>query len=123
MASSKYRTGASSRALSSRGQRLASQIDTAKRSCDVRPSCPAEAAVSGGFDVRMHSAVSALAASLIAFAPFQAFAQDANNQNVSVRDRPRPEYDPLGARVGGFDLNAQLDAGVTYTDNLFALPS
>lgn len=70
--------------------------------------------------MRLHPAVTAFAASLIAFAPFQAFAQDATNQNVSVRDRPRPEYDPLGLRFGGFDVNARLDVGATSTDNLFA---
>lgn len=37
-----------------------------------------------------------------------------------MRDRPRPEYDPLGKRFGGFNLNASLDLGVTHTDNLFA---
>jgi hypothetical protein len=68
----------------------------------------------------VHSAISAFAASLIAFAPFQAFAQQTDNQNVSVRDRARPEYDPLGLRFGGFDLNARLDLEATSTDNLFA---
>jgi hypothetical protein len=80
---------------------------------------PAARAVFGGFEVRLHPAVTAFAASLIAFAPFQAFAQDAT-QSVSVRDRPRPEYDPLGMRFGGFDLNANLALGATSTDNLFA---
>ncbi|MEZ6024428.1 MAG: outer membrane beta-barrel protein, partial [Hyphomonadaceae bacterium] len=47
-------------------------------------------------------------------------AQTVENESVSVRDRPRPETDPLGARVGGFDLFARLDLGVTTTDNLFA---
>jgi hypothetical protein len=75
--------------------------------------------LAGGTEVRLNRALTVFAASLIAFAPFQAFAQDAN-ENVSVRDRPRPEYDPLGLRFGGFDLNANLDAGVASTDNLFA---
>jgi hypothetical protein len=122
MASSRYGAGVSSRAFPSGGQRLASQSDTAKRSRRDRLSGSAAAAVSGDICVRVNSAISAFAASLIAFAPFQAFAQE-TSQNVSVRDRPRPEYDPIGLRFGGFDLNARLDAGVTYTDNLFALPS
>lgn len=79
----------------------------------------AAVSVRGGFDVRLHPALTAFAASLIALAPFQALAQEPNH-NVSVRDRPRPEYDPLGLRFGGFDLNASLDLGVTSTDNLFA---
>lgn len=37
-----------------------------------------------------------------------------------MRERPRPEYDPLGKRFGGFNLHATLDLGATYTDNLFA---
>ena len=37
-----------------------------------------------------------------------------------MRDRERPDYDPLGIRLGGFNLNAALDFGVASTDNLFA---
>ena len=37
-----------------------------------------------------------------------------------MRERPRPEYDPLGMRLGGFNLNAELNLGVASTDNLFA---
>lgn len=69
--------------------------------------------------MRLHPAFTAFAASLIAFAPFQAFAQEAH-PSASVRDRPHPEYDPLGLRFGGFDLNARLDLAATSTDNLFA---
>jgi hypothetical protein len=46
-------------------------------------------------------------------------AQD-QQDSVSVRERPRPEYDPLGKRFGGFTLHAALDLGLTHTDNLFA---
>lgn len=46
-------------------------------------------------------------------------AQD-QEQSVSVRDRARPEYDPLGMRFGGFNLNATLDLGVTNSDNIYA---
>jgi hypothetical protein len=42
------------------------------------------------------------------------------DDSVSVRDRPRPEYDPLGMRLGGFNLNASLDLGVSNSDNIFA---
>jgi hypothetical protein len=73
----------------------------------------------GDFLVRVRPILSLFAASLIAFAPFNAMAQD-QQESVSVRDRPRPEYDPLGKRFGGFNLHAALDLGATYTDNLFA---
>lgn len=62
--------------------------------------------------------VTILAAALMALAPMQAAAQ--TTDSVSVRNRPRPEYDPLGRRVGVFDLNATLDLSVTSTDNVFA---
>ncbi|MFZ2031176.1 MAG: outer membrane beta-barrel protein [Vitreimonas sp.] len=119
MVSFGHKAGAPARAFSPSGQRLASQTETAEPSHNIRLSNPAVVAVLGGLEVRLHPAVTAFAASLIAFAPFQAFAQDAR-QSVSVRDRPRPEYDPLGLRFGGFDLNAQLDVSATSTDNLFA---
>lgn len=69
--------------------------------------------------MRTHPLLSLFTASLIAFAPVHALAQD-REDSVSVRERPRPEYDPLGLRLGGFNLNAQLDFGVASTDNLFA---
>lgn len=36
-----------------------------------------------------------------------------------VRDRVRPELDPLGVRLGGFLLFPQVTTGLTYTDNVF----
>lgn len=77
----------------------------------------------GDFDVRLHPAFSVFAASLIALVPLEARAQDVAASSVSVRDRARPEYDPLGLRFGGFDLNAKVDVGVATTDNLFASQS
>ncbi|MGH6951922.1 MAG: outer membrane beta-barrel protein [Vitreimonas sp.] len=41
-------------------------------------------------------------------------------QPVAVLDRARPEYDPPGRRLGGFELNASLNLDATSTDNLFA---
>jgi hypothetical protein len=70
--------------------------------------------------VRTNRFLSALAASLIVFAPVHAAAQVVQQRDVSVRDRSRPEYDPLGLRLGGFTLNGSLDLGVSTTDNLFA---
>jgi hypothetical protein len=69
--------------------------------------------------VRASPLLSFFAASLIALAPVHALAQD-QQDSVSVRERPRPEYDPLGMRFGGFNLHASLDLGVAQTDNLFA---
>ncbi|HEX8901535.1 outer membrane beta-barrel protein [Vitreimonas sp.] len=73
----------------------------------------------GGYLVRVNPALSLFAASLIAFAPVHALAQD-QQASVSVRDRPREEYDPLGLRFGGFTLNATLDLSAASTDNVFA---
>lgn len=78
-------------------------------------------AVPGDILLRANKILSLLAAWLIAFAPVHALAQDQTNDNVSVRDRPRPEYDPLGMRFGGFNLHGRLDLGVATTDNIFAV--
>ncbi|MFT3729319.1 MAG: outer membrane beta-barrel protein [Terricaulis sp.] len=73
--------------------------------------------------MRLHPAFSVFAAALIGLVPLEAHAQDASvaTPSVSVRERPRPEYDPQGMRFGGFDLNASVDVGVASTDNLFAV--
>lgn len=38
-------------------------------------------------------------------------------RNVSVRERPRPDYDPLGIRAGGFIVLPSVQAGAGYSDN------
>ena len=38
---------------------------------------------------------------------------------VTVTNRPRPEYDPLGVRLGSFRLDAGVETGIGYDDNLF----
>jgi Uncharacterized protein conserved in bacteria len=38
----------------------------------------------------------------------------------TVLDRPRPEYDPLGVRLGGFYLFPRLDVYEIFNDNVFA---
>jgi hypothetical protein len=73
----------------------------------------------GGFALRASPILSLFAASLIFLAPTHALAQE-ENHSVAVRDRARPEYDPLGMRFGGFTLNASLDLTATYDDNIFA---
>lgn len=84
-----------------------------------RTAFPAALAAPGGHALRLHPVFSVLAASLIAALPVHAMAQQTDD-NVSVRNRARAEYDPLGTRLGGFNLNATLDLGVASTDNLFA---
>ena len=46
----------------------------------------------------------------------------ARDQNTSVRERARPEYDPLGVRAGAFMLYPMLDVGVSFDDNIFSSP-
>jgi hypothetical protein len=70
--------------------------------------------------VRLYPALSSFAALLIAIAPVHALAQQPLEESVSVRDRPREEYDPLGKRFGGFTLNASVALAAGTTDNLFA---
>lgn len=40
-------------------------------------------------------------------------------RNVSVTERPRPDYDPLGVNLGGFTLFPKIDTGLGYTDNVY----
>lgn len=42
---------------------------------------------------------------------------------AGVTDRSRPDYDPIGGRIGSFFLYPRLDASVSYTDNLRATES
>jgi hypothetical protein len=77
-------------------------------------------AVPGDILLRANKTLSLLAAWLIAFAPVHALAQDQANDSVSVRDRARPDYDPMGMRFGGFNLHGRLDLGVASSDNIFA---
>ncbi|MGP1274340.1 MAG: outer membrane beta-barrel protein [Caulobacterales bacterium] len=42
------------------------------------------------------------------------------DRNVSVTQRPRPEYDALGARAGAFIYRPSLTLGVELNDNIFA---
>lgn len=75
----------------------------------------------GGMDMRIAPILSALAASLVALAPVpEANAQTQPGGAVSVRERARPDFDPLGLRFGGLRLDGQLNLSVAQTDNLFA---
>ena len=56
------------------------------------------------------------AASLLAYG---AHGQEPN-PNVSVADRPRPDFDPLGIRAGGFLIYPSVTVDGEYNDNIFA---
>jgi hypothetical protein len=67
----------------------------------------------------------AVAALLVASAPQVASAQDlgANfkrDKNVTVRERPRPDYEAVGIKTGGFTMYPRVTAGVEYNDNIYA---
>jgi hypothetical protein len=42
-------------------------------------------------------------------------------RNISVRQRPRPEYDAVGLHVGGFMIYPKAVVGLAYDDNIFAV--
>jgi hypothetical protein len=41
-------------------------------------------------------------------------------RNVSVRERPRPDFDALGIRAGAFLVYPKVEASIAYEDNIFA---
>lgn len=43
--------------------------------------------------------------------------------NVSVRERPRPDYQAIGIHAGGFMIYPKITTAVTYDDNIYALSS
>ncbi len=54
-------------------------------------------------------------------APGLAQAQEPS-PNVPVTERPRPEFDPLGIRAGGFLVFPSITVSETFDDNVFATP-
>jgi hypothetical protein len=62
----------------------------------------------------------AIGDSIVAPPASENFARD---RNISVRQRPRAEYEALGAHVGGFLLFPRLLLTGEHDDNVFALPS
>jgi len=44
-------------------------------------------------------------------------------QNVSVLQRPRPDYEAMGLHLGGFMVYPTMGVAATYDDNIYALPS
>ncbi len=49
----------------------------------------------------------------------QTFREAATARGTTVNTRPRPEYDPLGVRLGAFRLDASAELGLGYDDNVF----
>jgi hypothetical protein len=47
----------------------------------------------------------------------------ARDQNLSVLDRPRPEYAPLGINFESFRIQPELDTSIEYNSNIFAVPN
>jgi len=62
----------------------------------------------------------ALGDSIIAAPASENFARD---RNISVRQRPRAEYEALGAHLGGFLLFPRLLVTAEHDDNIYALPT
>jgi hypothetical protein len=42
------------------------------------------------------------------------------DRNISVTERPKPEYQPLPVRAGAFIFNPVIAAGMEYNDNIYA---
>jgi len=49
--------------------------------------------------------------------------QDDPRRGQTVERRPRPQYDPLGVRMGSFVLFPQLDVQEQYESNIYATPN
>ncbi|MCK5908823.1 MAG: outer membrane beta-barrel protein, partial [Caulobacter sp.] len=43
------------------------------------------------------------------------------DKNVSVRQRPRPDYEAAGQKAGGFTLYPRVTADVERNDNIYAV--
>ena len=55
--------------------------------------------------------------------PPKAAAPDEVQRGDTVLSRPRPDYDPIGQRVGGFILYSDLSAQETWNSNVFYTPN
>lgn len=65
----------------------------------------------------------AVAAVLCASAPVADSQELLPEKSVSVKDRPRPEYDALGIRVGLLHFSPRVSLGESYDDNIFSTKS
>ncbi len=71
---------------------------------------------------------SAVAACIALTAPQIAQAQDLGSnfkrdKNVSVRQRPRPDYEATGQKAGGFTLYPRVTVDLEHNDNIYAVAS
>ena len=69
---------------------------------------------------------SAVAACIALTAPQFAQAQDlgsnfSRDRNVSVRDRPRPDYEATGQKAGGFTVYPRVTVDLEHNDNIYAV--
>jgi len=69
---------------------------------------------------------SAIAACIALTAPQIAQAQDLGSQfkrdkNVSVRQRPRPDYEAVGQKAGGFTVYPRVTVDLEHNDNIYAV--
>lgn len=67
----------------------------------------------------------AFTALLAVSVPHGASAQDLGSnfkrdKNVTVRERPRPDYEAVGIKAGGFTLYPRVTASVEHNDNIYA---
>jgi hypothetical protein len=73
---------------------------------------------------RFQRTAALLALTTAVCAPHLAVAQQAQNDepdpNITVRERPRPDYDPLGIRAGSFLIFPALTLSGLYDSNVFA---
>ncbi len=68
----------------------------------------------------------AVAAALLAAVPAVSFAQDLGSnfkrdKNTSVRQRPRPDYEAVGIKAGGFTLYPRVTVEAVNDDNIYAV--
>jgi hypothetical protein len=71
---------------------------------------------------------SAIAACIALTAPQLVQAQDlgsnfSRDRNVSVRERPRPDYEATGQKVGGFTVYPRVTVDLEHNDNIYAVKS
>jgi len=70
----------------------------------------------------------AVAAALMAAVPAVSVAQDLGSnfkrdKNTSVRQRPRPDYEAIGVKAGGFTLYPRVTVEAVHDDNIYAVAS
>ncbi|WP_425997100.1 outer membrane beta-barrel protein [Caulobacter sp. DWR1-3-2b1] len=68
----------------------------------------------------------ALAAAIMAAVPAASVAQDLGSnfkrdKNTSVRQRPRPDYEAIGVKAGGFTLYPRVTVEAVHDDNVYAV--